>query len=79
MSTNLQDQPIATASQMAGAPDDEAAIRAPYREILDAWGRGDGQAYAARFTEDADYVSGRDTLPPGDSAGAGRLGWRHIF
>jgi uncharacterized protein (TIGR02246 family) len=36
---------------------DETAIRDLYQQLLDAWGRGDGQAYAAQFTEDADYVA----------------------
>ncbi len=35
---------------------DEAAIHALYQQLLHAWGRGDGHAYAALFTEDADYV-----------------------
>lgn len=36
---------------------DEAAIRDLFRRLLDAWGRGDGHAYGALFTEDADYVA----------------------
>src|SRR3954470_16222946 len=36
---------------------DEAAIRDLYQQLLDAWGRGDGRAYAAQLTEDADYVA----------------------
>jgi uncharacterized protein (TIGR02246 family) len=38
-------------------PADEAAIRDLFRELLDDWGRGDGDAYGSRFTEDADYVA----------------------
>jgi len=36
---------------------DEAAIRDLFRRLLDDWGRGDGEAYGSRFTEDADYVA----------------------
>jgi len=35
---------------------DETAIRDLYQRLLDAWGRIDGQAYAAQFTDDADHV-----------------------
>ena len=37
--------------------DDEATVRDLFRQLLDAWGRGDGQAYGSLFTEDADYVA----------------------
>jgi uncharacterized protein (TIGR02246 family) len=36
---------------------DEQAVRDLFRELLEAWGRGDGPAYGALFTEDADYVA----------------------
>ena len=36
---------------------DEGAIRDLFRRLLDDWGRGDGNAYGSRFTEDADYVA----------------------
>jgi len=36
---------------------DEAAVRDLFRRLLDDWGRGDGEAYGSRFTEDADYVA----------------------
>src|SRR5919107_4845714 len=36
---------------------EEEAIRDLFRRLLDDWGRGDGIAYGARFTEDADYVA----------------------
>lgn len=42
--------------QTAGSAD-EAAIRALFQALLDAWGRGDGKAYGDLFTEDADYVA----------------------
>jgi len=36
---------------------DEEAIRELFQRLLDDWGRGDGDAYGYRFTEDADYVA----------------------
>ena len=36
---------------------DEKAIMDLFRRLLDDWGRGDGEAYGSRFTEDADYVA----------------------
>ena len=36
---------------------DEVAIRELFGLLLDDWGRGDGEAYGSRFTEDADYVA----------------------
>ncbi len=36
---------------------DEARIRALFEDLLADWGRGDGEAYGSRFTEDADYVA----------------------
>ena len=41
----------------AGNSTDEAAVRDLFRRLLDDWGRGDGEAYGSRFTEDADYVA----------------------
>jgi uncharacterized protein (TIGR02246 family) len=38
-------------------PADEQAIRELFGLLLDDWGRGDGEAYGSRFTEDADYVA----------------------
>ena len=35
---------------------DTAAVRALFAELIAAWGRGDGHAYGALFTDDADYV-----------------------
>lgn len=34
----------------------EAALYELFQQMLDGWNQGDGQAYAAPFTEDADYV-----------------------
>ena len=36
---------------------DEAKIRSLFEDLLADWGRGDGEAYGSRFTEDADYVA----------------------
>jgi uncharacterized protein (TIGR02246 family) len=36
---------------------EEAQIRALFENLLGDWGRGDGEAYGSRFTEDADYVA----------------------
>ena len=36
---------------------DEGTIRDLFRRLLDDWGRGDGNAYGSRFTEEADYVA----------------------
>ena len=40
-----------------GPTADERAIRDLFGVLLDDWGRGDGEAYGSRFTEDADYVA----------------------
>lgn len=34
----------------------ENALSAIFQQMIDGWNEGDGQAYAAPFTEDADYV-----------------------
>ena len=36
---------------------DEAKIRVLFEDLLDDWGRGDGESYESQFTEDADYVA----------------------
>jgi uncharacterized protein (TIGR02246 family) len=35
----------------------EEEIRALLARMFDAWGRGDGEAYASCFTEDCDYIT----------------------
>jgi len=35
---------------------DEKALHDLFQKIKDGWNQGDGQAYAASFTEDADYI-----------------------
>ena len=37
-------------------PDDEAAVRALYKQLMDAWNKGSGEAYAAQFAEDGDLI-----------------------
>lgn len=34
----------------------EKALSVLFQQMIDGWNQGDGQAYAAPFTEDADYV-----------------------
>jgi chorismate mutase len=36
---------------------DEKTIRAFHERIIDAWNAGDGAAFAAQFTDDADFVA----------------------
>ena len=36
---------------------DEVAVRDLYRELMDGWNRGSGEAFAAVFTEDGDLVA----------------------
>ena len=45
------------ADRSSGRGADTAALRALFTELIAAWGRGDGQAYGALFTEEADYVA----------------------
>ena len=44
---------------------DEAAIRGLVQKAAENWSKGDGDAYAALFTEDADYVTFAGTLHKG--------------
>lgn len=50
--------------------DDETAIRDLLRRLMEAWNRGDGNAYAAQFTEDADYIAPDGTHLQGRQATA---------
>jgi hypothetical protein len=38
-------------------PSDEAAIRALYEQLMGGWNSGDGNAFAAPFADDADFVA----------------------
>ena len=37
--------------------DDEAAVRGLHAELMNAWNRGSGEAFAAAFTEDGDLIA----------------------
>jgi uncharacterized protein (TIGR02246 family) len=37
--------------------DDDSSIRLRLARLYDAWARGDGDAYAACFTEESDYIT----------------------
>lgn len=50
-------RPTAIMHDATGMNADEAAVRDLFQQLLDHWGRGDGLAYGALFTEDADYVA----------------------
>jgi uncharacterized protein (TIGR02246 family) len=39
-----------------GKSTDEKALHDLFQEMQDGWNQGDGQAFAAHFTEDADYI-----------------------
>ena len=61
---------MTTQTSREGATDytaDEEAIRDLFLQLLDDWGRGDGDAYGSRFTEDADYVAFDGTHTKGQS------------
>jgi len=58
-------------NETATNPTDEAAVRALYQELMDAWNKGSGDAFAAVFTEDGDLVAfdgthfkGREEIAP---------------
>src|ERR687893_1277168 len=50
-STSMRDEKTTT-NRVA----DEAAVRDLYRELMDGWNRGSGEAFAAVFTEDGDLI-----------------------
>jgi len=35
---------------------DEQALHSLFQQLVDGWNQGDGQAFAAPFTDDADYI-----------------------
>jgi uncharacterized protein (TIGR02246 family) len=47
---------LQTSRPQTSNPADEAAIRALYQQQLDGWNRGDGNAFAAPYIEDADFI-----------------------
>jgi uncharacterized protein (TIGR02246 family) len=55
----------------AGSSADEAAVRGLYRELMDGWNRGSGEAFASAFADDGDLVAfdgmrfeGREEIVP---------------
>lgn len=53
--TVVADKPIART--VTTTQSDEAAVRNLFQQLMDAWAAGDAHAYAALFTEDADYIA----------------------
>ena len=58
-------------SEKTANPADEEAIRGLYRELMDGWNRGSGDAFADAFTHDGDLVAfdgthfkGREEIAP---------------
>src|SRR5918997_954362 len=51
-STSMRDEKTTT-NRVAG----EAAVRDLYRELMDGWNRGSGEAFASAFTGDGDLVA----------------------
>jgi uncharacterized protein (TIGR02246 family) len=47
---------------------DEQAINNLYQQLIQAWNKGDGEAYGAVFTEDASYVDVTGTQTQGSRA-----------
>lgn len=41
----------------ASRAEDEGSVRQLFQQLIACWNRGDGQAYAALFTENSDYVA----------------------
>ena len=52
------------------AMEGEAAIRDLFRQLLDAWGRGDGPVYGALFTDEAEYVAFDGSIRRGTHTGS---------
>jgi uncharacterized protein (TIGR02246 family) len=50
----MKSQPTQTPTTNAA---DEAAIRALLLQVVEAWNQGSGEAVAAPFTENADFVA----------------------
>ncbi len=46
-----------TTNDNAAHPDDEAAVRGLYQQLMDGWNQGSGAAFAAAFAEDGDLVA----------------------
>ena len=48
-------------SQAAPNAADESAVRALVQKCIEGWNKGSGEAFAAQFAEDADFVVGNGT------------------
>jgi hypothetical protein len=70
----MEDSTMTTAVDHPPIHADETAVRGLFQQLLDAWGRGDGAAYAALFTEDADYVAFDGSRTVGRQAIVGSCG-----
>ncbi len=44
-------------SNQSEVSQDEVAIRQLFQNLISSWKKGDGEAYAAQFTEDSDYIA----------------------
>jgi uncharacterized protein (TIGR02246 family) len=53
----MEDSTMTTTLARPPVSPDQTAVRGLFQRLLDAWGRGDGSAYAALFTEEADYIA----------------------
>lgn len=62
MSTNIEDRPAQIKHDRATADSaDEAAVRALYRQMMDGWNQGSGEAFAAPFDDEGDFIGFDDT------------------
>lgn len=57
MGVNIEDRTSRALPDATTAGADETAVRELYRCLLAGWSSGDGYAYAAQFTEDAEYIA----------------------
>ncbi len=58
MTTNTQDRATENVRNgTAASSADETEVHALFQRLIEGWSAGDGAAYAAAFTEDADYIA----------------------
>ena len=57
-----------TTQNQLTSPADESAIRTFHRQMIDAWNRGSGENFAARFSETADFIAFEGTHLKGRKA-----------
>ena len=55
-------------SQNAPNAADESAVRALVQKCIEGWNKGSGEAFAAQFAEDSDFVVGNGMHVQGPSA-----------